>query len=155
MVRDAVREMEQTRRHKEESTVTVYRATPEQIDKMLGGKDMGRPAGSKNKARLNDKSEVTAKQDEKEVNITANNLEANTNPTEKLLEKEVSETIPDHMKDFKELIRMKHRVACQFALKYKIESELKEAQSDNTFQESVCRIIDYCEETLKQFKKDL
>ena len=46
---DKRREMEYTKKLKENELV-VYTATPEQINKMLkGGNNMGRPIGSKNK----------------------------------------------------------------------------------------------------------
>ena len=44
------REMEYTKKLKENELV-VYTATPEQIEKLMGGKDMGRLKGSKNKVK--------------------------------------------------------------------------------------------------------
>ena len=71
---DRNREIEHTQKQLNNSDLTVYKATPEQIEQMLKGGSMGRPKGSKNKANHVQLNKQTRPEKSEEIKMAAETI---------------------------------------------------------------------------------
>lgn len=151
---DRKREMEYTDKMFNQSELLVYKATPEQINRMLKGDNMGRPKGSKNKTNHVQLNKQTRPKKSEEIKMAAEIIKEQAK--EKLIEREMEpkkEAAPlvinsVYTEDvFKKTIKHEMSKSCINVL-YDMVRETLDNMTVETMNEDIDKIKYYCDEVL-------
>lgn len=152
---DRNREIEHTQKQLNNSDLTVYKATPEQIEQMLKGGSVGRPKGSKNKTNHVQLNKQTRPEKSEEIKMAAETIKKQAK--EKLIEREIElkkEVEPliinsVYTEDaFKRTIKHEMTKSCINVLDDMVR-EVLDNMTVETMWEGIDKIKFYCDEVLK------